>query len=186
MDTNEIAWLAGLFEGEGCVSFHGKNEVHLVINMTDQDVMERVHKLTGFVGSFRFYESKNPNHKDTWNWAVGERDQVIMLITLLLPWMGERRSRKMKAALERLKNNRGINKPIVHGTPQGYRTERYRKAGPCQECTVAMSKYNQGIIQRTEHIVKLASEKLTQSEIAAIVGCSPATVSRTLSKVKEK
>src|ERR1051325_242005 len=143
MNTHEIAWLAGLFEGEGCVSFTGKNCVQVSINMTDKDIIERAYKLFGEKGSFRYYKSKNPNHKDTWNWAVSERDQAIELITLLLPWMGERRSSKMKAALARLENNRGINKPIVHGTTQGYRIESYRKSGHCEACTKAINDYNQ-------------------------------------------
>jgi len=43
--TNEIAWAAGLFEGEGTLNVYrrssGKLQVQVRLGMTDRDVVER-------------------------------------------------------------------------------------------------------------------------------------------------
>lgn len=53
-DPLEIAWAAGLFEGEGCFNAYirksGKIQVQARLTMTDQDVVERCpkgHELSG-------------------------------------------------------------------------------------------------------------------------------------------
>lgn len=141
--NTEIIWLAGLFEGEGWITFPKRepNSVAIGMKMTDKDVMDRVYKAVGEVGSYRFYERDDPNHKGVWTWSLGDRDKIIEIITLLLPWMGERRTSKMKEALNRLENNRGYNQPIKHGTYAGYSAEKRRGIDICDACRGASRRY---------------------------------------------
>lgn len=54
MNPTTTAWLAGIFEGEGCISFTGQNSVCLDITMTDrlancrrQGYCKRGHRMFG-------------------------------------------------------------------------------------------------------------------------------------------
>jgi len=83
-----------------------------------------------------------------YEWIISERDEVKRIILLILPWMGKRRSEKMIEALDRLSKNRGINKPIQHGTVNGYKMETYRKTGHCDPCRKAMNNHNKELLER--------------------------------------
>lgn len=99
----EIAWMAGLFEGEGCILKHnGENSIRLQLQMDDQDVIERFYALVGFgkVGI-------RPNGR-SWCWASGAVNEVRQLLILMLPWFGERRSVRTLWALEHSKNNKNL------------------------------------------------------------------------------
>jgi hypothetical protein len=43
MTESDLAWLAGLLEGEGC--FHFTRTAYVVISMTDEDIIERAASL---------------------------------------------------------------------------------------------------------------------------------------------
>src|SRR5437660_7917080 len=100
MDKASTAWLAGLFEGEGCISFTGKSSVCVTIKMSDRDVIERCRTVSG-VG--RIYGPwPRPSGKPMWEWNVYPVEDVERLLQALLPWLGERRRAKALAAVERL------------------------------------------------------------------------------------
>lgn len=141
MTEKEIAWLAGLFEGEGCVSYNSANSVRLIIGMTCQDVVERIRQFTGVGNIYTQTFPPDQNRKTVYRWEVGIKAEVEELICLLLPWMGERRAKNMKEALIRLEANRGNNRPIEHGTRKGYRTEQWRDIAPCVPCREAHLQY---------------------------------------------
>ena len=68
MTEAEWAWLGGLFEGEGCIAWTGKNSVTLTVNMTDRDVVERVLSATAtgrLRGPYRLREKVKP----MWSWG---------------------------------------------------------------------------------------------------------------------
>lgn len=103
MTEAEIAWLAGLFEGEGtCYRGVSKGTVYwqLNIRMTDEDVIRKAHAVSGF-GRFR----KIPNlyqraTKPLFWWGVTSRLELRELLPLLLPHMGERRAARFRECLE--------------------------------------------------------------------------------------
>ncbi|QAY08779.1 hypothetical protein SEA_BOOMERJR_129 [Streptomyces phage BoomerJR] len=89
----DIAWFAGLFEGEGTfmIQKKGTYAAGLAIQMTDKDVLERVASLFG--GNVGIaYEAKN-NWKTCYRWicSVDEADKIIKKI---YPYLGERRRDK--------------------------------------------------------------------------------------------
>lgn len=136
------AWLAGIFEGEGCIRFRGRSSVALSVTMTDFDVIRKCHELSGrgyLNGPYRPYGST----KQTLHWTVGQAVDVEFVLNKMLPHFGERRHARALEALERLalvdryvgrrlhvgsicKNGHLISEDILYFTSSGY-------AG-CSEC----------------------------------------------------
>lgn len=54
MERQDVLWLAGLLEGEGCFNYRPeKNQVRVSIEMNDRDVIERVAALWGSKVGYR-------------------------------------------------------------------------------------------------------------------------------------
>ncbi len=102
MNEIEIAWLAGLFEGEGHIGFSGKYSVNLSINMTDEDVIEKCFKLASVGRRHGPYRLNKPNQKPMWSWIVAKEGEVRELLPLLLPWLSKRRTERADEAMLRL------------------------------------------------------------------------------------
>jgi len=103
MSKKNIAWCAGLFEGEGCVYVHyrerGYQRAYAVINMTDEDVIKDFHKTIGIghiwgpYGDYRKKKDGGPRLPQ-WRWySTGEK--ALKFIDLIYPYMGKRRKKKM-------------------------------------------------------------------------------------------
>ena len=99
MNIADAAWMAGLFEGEGCMTIRpSKNYCQLQLKMTDEDVVMRFAALAGVPQTF-YIERPSPL-KDAWLWQTGKREHVERLLTAMLPFFGERRSTKAKQLLQ--------------------------------------------------------------------------------------
>ena len=99
----EIAWAAGLFEGEGCLHLSKEGRFHIVLTTTDEDVIKRLHDIMN-VGSINFRHSPSrKNRKPHWTWGVYNRDDVIQVLNLMMPYFGERRTEAAEKMLERTK-----------------------------------------------------------------------------------
>lgn len=97
----ELGWLAGIIEGEGYISIRNQNNrwpsVAIGVNMTDEDVLCSVLRITGYgkiVGPY-----KKGTNKPIWTWQSQTRDDVADILYTLLPFMHERRSLKIIEAL---------------------------------------------------------------------------------------
>jgi hypothetical protein len=100
-DASDIAWAAGLFEGEGCFSLHDGRRCRAQLAMTDRDIVERFHAVMGF-GTIRDKASTNPRHRHQWMWAANSRAEFERTVTLFRPWLGERRLARAQEILEHL------------------------------------------------------------------------------------
>jgi hypothetical protein len=87
----EIAWAAGLFEGEGCITQSSGQSV-LRLNSTDLDVLERFHAAVGRGEIYGPYENRPSRfrRKPFWVW-VCPRSDAVDVIAELGPWLGSRR-----------------------------------------------------------------------------------------------
>lgn len=103
----DIAWAAGLFEGEGCFwsSRCGKAPHYYIyprvsLNSTDRDVLERFARVVG-VGTVATSPrlKKQAHHKAQWSWVVSRKDDVRKVYELLKPWLGSRRRAQAESAL---------------------------------------------------------------------------------------
>jgi hypothetical protein len=102
MHKTDVAWLAGLLEGEGCFGVR-KNAVggavtpFVQLQMTDQDIVERFVVLTS-AAPMRSREL--PSGKTAWSAGVTCR-KAVAVMAAVLPMMGQRRSAKIKDAIAR-------------------------------------------------------------------------------------
>lgn len=101
----EVAWMAGLFEGEGCFEIAKNGGVRATVRMTDLDVIERFDAL---LPCGREIGVVDPGHgyKTQYQWRVGP-EKTRELITLVLPWLGERRAGRAREVLHHLDTRLG-------------------------------------------------------------------------------
>jgi hypothetical protein len=94
----EIAWAAGLFEGEGTLgSFpHGWA---LAVQMTDEDVIRRFAEFVGVGHVGGPYGPYPGRGKVCWTWHTSRREHVLSFCALFGPLMGERRAARMAACI---------------------------------------------------------------------------------------
>ena len=100
MTSVEAAYIAGLFDGEGCVTCKKKptkradrngkvyNQwyIRCEITMTDKDIIAWLHETLGFGWSREKKYSKRPAHyKRQWRWCCGYRD-ALTFAKLLWPY----------------------------------------------------------------------------------------------------
>lgn len=130
MEKHEVAWVAGIIEGEGSLHVVRKGDVvhgRVAVVMTDYDVLESLRSITG-VGTVR-QERARTNRKRTWVWAFAAREDVIYLVTLIYPFLHARRKQQADKVLEasRSKSNLRDLPRGVYTTPSGrYRSSIYR------------------------------------------------------------
>jgi hypothetical protein len=96
----DLAWAAGLIEGEGCFTIHSKRHPYLILDMTDKDVIEKLHSIFPF-GNIRgpYRHKTRPEYKDRWRFdAYGPKARHIIIN--IFPYMCSRRKAKMKELME--------------------------------------------------------------------------------------
>lgn len=103
MPRHELAWVAGLIEGEGCIRCTGKDGrsyPHVKVAMTDEDVIRRCYEITGIgILSGPHHYGTRPQNKPVYTWAVGRKDECLTLLGGIWPYLGERRKAQTTATL---------------------------------------------------------------------------------------
>ena len=107
LSIENVAWFAGLFEGEGCffkdwrkrsTSKRGTVPQYTIkIKMTDKDVIDKLHRLFG--GNIYVDKKQSEHHKQPYSWYLCRKADVERLITAALPFFGDRRAHR---ALDKL------------------------------------------------------------------------------------
>jgi hypothetical protein len=96
--SEDVAWFAGLFEGEGWVACLPAGGIVVVIGMTDKDVLRRVQTLFG--GSLNGpYPRKNERAKPMFVWKVSGIRNAELIFELISPFLGERRLAQFTEAI---------------------------------------------------------------------------------------
>ena len=94
-----IAWAAGLFEGEGCITGR-KQTAQLQLNMTDEDVVRQFHRLIGVGTVCGPYRNKRlPHAKPCWRWVCGGAMHVQAVLAALWPFLMSRRQAKAREVI---------------------------------------------------------------------------------------
>lgn len=146
-----LAWAAGLFEGEGCITLSGKppsgKRVVLELGMTDEDVVKKFHAIVGVghVGG-PYHPSTRPNHhKPHWRWTVTGGRQAQAVLAALWPFLCLRRKAKAEEAIRFFAAQQVWTKHRKH-CPKGheYTTENTyllsRGGRACKICARSQSK----------------------------------------------
>jgi len=98
-----LAYLAGLLEGEGSFIFNSKQRLIVQAQMTDEDAIQKLADLSGMGRCNGPYVNKhltmNGNlRKKSWLWQV-EGERAYALMVALYPWMCKRRKEKILQAI---------------------------------------------------------------------------------------
>ena len=89
----EIAYIAGIFDGEGCVYVRTNcRSIDAQIDMTDLDILERVKIIFG--GTI-YGPYNRPDRKPIYIWRAGRREQVWKFLDTIYPLLGYRRQTKI-------------------------------------------------------------------------------------------
>jgi hypothetical protein len=87
-NREDLAWAAGLFEGEGCFTI--SNDVPACsLGSTDNDVVLRFRETIGF-GAIYSFTRKDP-WKDGLQWWTTNFEHTQAFVAAVWPWLGERR-----------------------------------------------------------------------------------------------
>ena len=114
--VKEIAWLAGLLEGEGCFGqalSNARGQRYLsplvALNMTDRDIVEKARRL---MRSSRIIVRKptRANHKPIYRTYLNGANAIAVMMTVL-PFMGERRAERIKACIAHWKTSHSFRDP---------------------------------------------------------------------------
>lgn len=105
----ELAWLAGLLEGEGCFNIGSdKYPVGIALAMTDEDIVSTV---AGWWNvSYNSPKTQKEHHKQSYRCAIRGKSAVDLMV-ILLPFMGERRSTQIQKAIDSY-SPKGYNRKI--------------------------------------------------------------------------
>jgi hypothetical protein len=119
----DIAWLAGMLEGEGWFGTYGNGAVPSIhVGMVDEDIIRRLAETFGRNCSAHKRSAKNIKHKDAWYTYVHGADAAAIMMTIY-PFMGERRRSKIHDILTKwlaypTTNRLGMRRSIcVNGHP---------------------------------------------------------------------
>jgi len=104
----ELAWVAGLLEGEGSfISRRTKTgyQISIQCRMNDKDIIERLQKL---VDKGNIYNAID-NHANGWAWHLSTKDDVFKLAKQLRLYMGQRRQKQIDAIIETYPKIKSLN-----------------------------------------------------------------------------
>jgi len=104
---SNIAWVAGLFEGEGCIHAPTSGRgVCLTLKMTDRDIVERLDALFPCPRIGTKLPSQ-PHHKTQYIWTITKGEEMKSILALISPHFGERRSARARELMAVLENRPG-------------------------------------------------------------------------------
>lgn len=125
----DIAWAAGIFEGEGSTGTYTSAGIRACVDMTDEDVVRKFARIVR-LGSVVWHDKKRVGWKDSWRWQVHGYEKVQALMAMFWPWLGERRKEQVRTAFAKaLAGTRSpdsylvrrmFGKPLKELTPQQY------------------------------------------------------------------
>ena len=100
----QIAWASGIFEGEGWIKKDKRREraYEVAIKMSDFDVLQRLQQAFNAGNVSANTVPNNPRHKQLYVWRVCNRKDIIKVLTLMLPYLGERRSYSASNAIDNI------------------------------------------------------------------------------------
>jgi hypothetical protein len=114
---SEIAWAAGLFEGEGCFSVSDRKgpdgrsrpQPVMTVTMADLDVLERFQAIVGAGSTIALKQDRRfPTHKPLWKWQLQRRSEIARVGERLRPWLSERRCSRLDEILRTRQENESI------------------------------------------------------------------------------
>lgn len=103
----EMAWLAGIFEGEGSIILENRSgpreyaTPRLQVNMVDRDVIEHLQAIAG--GRVNRQKAQTPDRQDQWRWTLQGFLPVSYVLDRIWPWLHSRRRTRCEEVMAKCK-----------------------------------------------------------------------------------
>ena len=111
LQENDWAWIAGLIEGEGCISFTNGWPI-LQIQMTDKDVMEKLSLFLEVNLKGPVQRKQEKNTKPVYQIALRKTEKLKLISDKLYDYMGQRRKKSIETWREYWKNKNWRKKSL--------------------------------------------------------------------------
>lgn len=105
MSSQDIAYMAGIFDGEGWFVTNKSTGPRAAIAMTDFDVVEKLHEKTG-IGRLEGPRSTRSGRKPQLTWIINKHYDVEDFIYAILPFLSHRRTERAKEVLADIEERR--------------------------------------------------------------------------------
>jgi hypothetical protein len=103
--TTDIAWLAGLFEGETNFGLDKRSKIrynnsssppapYIQLSMIDEDVIQKVSKLVN--KTYKPLNRKTSTNQTVFKVSIGDRATLRYLLPLIFPYLGSRRQNQVQ------------------------------------------------------------------------------------------
>jgi hypothetical protein len=108
---NKLAFLAGVFEGEGSFGLWKggvgttKKYFRIQVEMSDQDIIQQFIDFFG-IGKLGHRKPRKKSYKDLYSWRING-EPAVQCLYVMFPFLGERRQEKFKGILKILKERHG-------------------------------------------------------------------------------
>ena len=107
-----IAWLAGLLEGEGSFLFHRGKSLVISMAMTDEDVVRRAQQIACIGGVYGPYV--RGEFKPQWVFRCTDSATSYALMVAILPWLGTRRRETVCQLIDGWKDWMAVGRPAAY------------------------------------------------------------------------
>lgn len=132
MNTEELAWAAGFFDGEGHVRFddRGSRSIDLAISQNHIQPLMRFRAAVGLGSVGGPYRSNNPKAQPSWEYRSSRWAEIQQIACMLWPWLCDVKREQFRSVLERYITHLG--KTCGHGNIRN-------KCTPCRSTWVRES-----------------------------------------------
>jgi hypothetical protein len=123
VNTHELAWAAGFFDGEGCTYARVRNgrrqgtAISIHIPQVHREVLDRFQNAVLGLGSITGFQPGNPNASYIWIWKVSNWRDCQAVIAMLWKHLGAVKREQYKTALTLFRSDPGWGRPM--GRPYG-------------------------------------------------------------------
>jgi hypothetical protein len=111
LTETDIAWIAGLLEGEAYFGIDNRSKDRyeisktppapfIKISMVDEDIIQRLSKLLD--KSYFSPSRKTVKDKQVYTLHIGEKEKVLFILQKILPYMGVRRGERITECISHL------------------------------------------------------------------------------------
>lgn len=97
----DLAWLAGFFDGEGCVHCHqydnAHNTVRIVLRVAQNaflpETLDKIYRITGR-GNFHTHHSRRGRENPITTWTAASFEDVQYVMASIWPWLSDIKKQK--------------------------------------------------------------------------------------------
>ena len=111
LTETDVAWIAGLLEGEGYFGIDNRSKDRyeisntppapfIKVSMVDEDIIQRLSKLLD--KSYFSPSRKTVKDKQVYTLHIGEKEKVLFILQKILPYMGVRRTERITECISHL------------------------------------------------------------------------------------